>query len=126
MKAELRREARSSGISPPLMGSFAIPGDLTGQGHPAIAIGQNSCEGAEGKLQVFLDGFAPGGALLPPALISGDPVQRDGFLPMFGYAVSGAGDLNGDGHLDLLVGSQHVVGEVFIVLGGDWNFGEAS
>lgn len=83
--------------------SVAAAGDTNGDGFPDLAVGTyGGSAGIVGKGRAFV--FAGGAGGLPDSPLwetAGDQVA--GFL---GEAVAGAGDVNGDGFDDLLVGEQ--------------------
>lgn len=104
----------------------ASVGRLLNQGWPAIAMGGHAlCQGRESILRVYAEGLKLGAVVPPPAIIRGEGRSREGSVSIFGGAVSAAGDVNGDGQLDLVTGAAHIYGEAFLILGGSWNFLEA-
>ncbi len=76
--------------------SVASAGDVDGDGFPELLVGSP----AEGKVYVYAGG--PSGWAEPPATVLAGPAMTS-----FGQAVSGAGDVNGDGYADVVVGNPN-------------------
>jgi hypothetical protein len=109
-------------------GSFSVSGagDVNGDGAADLIVGAYRDDNAparniEGAAYVVF-GKSDGGVIDLPAIAAGDTGQgfkivgRAGDDDAWaGRAVSGAGDINGDGRADLLIGSA--VGEVYLVFG---------
>jgi hypothetical protein len=76
--------------------SIASAGDVDGDGYPELVVGSPS----EDKVYVYAGG--PSGYAEPPATVLAGPS-----MTAFGLAVSGAGDVNGDGYADLVVGNPN-------------------
>ncbi|MBK6425720.1 MAG: FG-GAP repeat protein [Blastocatellia bacterium] len=109
-----------------LMGaSVASAGDLNNDGFADVVVGANAYNAGqsnEGAVFVFLGGAAGVG--------NGGPTSADTFLQsnqidgQLGTSVAGAGDVNGDGYDDLLVGARVMnlgtpqEGGVFLYFGG--------
>jgi len=74
--------------------SVASAGDIDGDGFPELLVGSPS----EDKVYVYAGG--PSGWAEPPATVVTGPA-----MTMFGAAVSSAGDVNGDGYADVVVGN---------------------
>ena len=89
-------------------GSVASAGDVNGDGYSDIIIGAQQFtfdHTGQGQARVYLGGA--GGAETIPAWVNyGENSEHS-----FGNAVSGAGDVNGDGYSDVLVGAYHYTGE---------------
>jgi hypothetical protein len=73
--------------------SIASAGDLDGDGYGDLAVG------SPGEDTVYVYRGGPGGYAEPPSLLLSGPAKSS-----FGAAVSSAGDVNGDGYADLVVG----------------------
>ncbi len=76
--------------------SVAVPGDMDGDGYGEVAVGAPNLSPRAGVYVWFGSSAGPAGA---PLLLTGDRPESQ-----FGYAVAPAGDVNGDGRPDLLVG----------------------
>ncbi len=74
--------------------SIASAGDVDGDGYPELLVGSPS----EDSVYVYAGG--PAGYAEPPATVLVGPS-----LTSFGIAVSAAGDVNGDGYADIVVGN---------------------
>jgi hypothetical protein len=84
--------------------SVASAGDVDGDGFPELLVGSP----AEDKVYVYAGG--PSGWAEPPMTILVQPTQGQDAGPTmtsFGQAVSGAGDVNGDGYADVVVGNPN-------------------
>jgi hypothetical protein len=100
-------------------------GDVNGDGYADVIVGAYRYDGAqgdEGAAFVFLGGSA--------GIPDGDPFSADAQVfsgqggAALGGSVAGAGDVNGDGYADVIVGAewydagQHNEGAAFVLLGG--------
>ena len=90
--------------------AVAIVGDLNGDGFDDLAAGALRASGLLGRVYVYL-GSAAGPSTTP------DVTLRDSDLGSFGAELSGAGDLNGDGYDDLVVGIPTGAGRVDVFRG---------
>ncbi len=95
----------------------AVPiGDVNADGFADIAVGTFRYNNSTGRVYVH-HGSAAGLVEAPAVILDG----RDGIGANFGHAVDGAGDVNGDGYADLVVGAYGVYtysGRVYVYLGG--------
>jgi hypothetical protein len=80
--------------------AVASAGDVNGDGFADVLVGANR-GGATGDAFLYLG--APGGVSASPATIPGPPAGLT--LVNFGYALASAGDVNGDGLADVVIGS---------------------
>jgi hypothetical protein len=99
-------------------------GDVNGDGHADVivgAYGYDSGEAEEGAVFVFLGG-ASGMASGSPATAAAT-LQSNQARAWLGHSVAGAGDVNGDGYDDVIVGAPHYdsgeadEGAAFVFLG---------
>jgi hypothetical protein len=74
-------------------------GDVNGDGYADVAVGCPECWDDEGRVYVY-HGSPDGLSDTPDATLFGSEVEG----ARFGYAVDAAGDVNGDGYGDLIVG----------------------
>ncbi len=85
--------------------SVAGAGDVNGDGYADVVVGSSSSGGMYAHVYVYLGG--PGGLSMPPTM-----------LP-YGYAVASAGDVNGDGFADVVVGASGSTStSAYVYLGG--------
>ena len=85
--------------------SAASAGDVNGDGFADLVVGapgQDAAVSNEGRAFVY-DGAAAGLPTSPSAILDNPAAQAEG---QFGVAVAGAGDVNGDGFADLIVGAH--------------------
>jgi hypothetical protein len=84
-------------------GSVAGVGDVNGDGYDDVVIGAENNDGAgtnAGEVYLFLG--SKFGLKSTPSWSDQGEVAGD----LFGYTVAGAGDVNGDGYFDVLVGAR--------------------
>src|SRR5262245_8214121 len=79
--------------------SFAPAGDVNGDGFPDILAGDPEDSRGAGRVSVFYGG-AKGFGAQPAWTFAGEPGMH------LGRAVAAAGDVNGDGFADILVGAD--------------------
>ncbi len=96
-------------------GASSTVGDFNGDGLADLAVGAPLDFGDFGAVHIFY-GRANGIGPVSEQLLSG----TDGPMPRFGASVAGAGDLNGDGYHDLVVGAPRALGagRVYVYHGG--------
>jgi hypothetical protein len=114
-------QVEGSGQTNTYFGVVSGAGDVNGDGFSDVIVGEGSYDGATadmGKAYVFL-GSATG-------LTTSAPWQMVGAsqaTAYFGYSVSGAGDVNGDGFSDVIVSEAYYdgpavnTGKVYVFLG---------
>ena len=90
--------------------AVATAGDANGDGINDIIIGAPSYNSATGRVYLYYGSTSP--EINADVIMTG---ESTGFY--FGYSVSTAGDFNGDGYSDLLVGSYEM-GRAYIFFGG--------
>lgn len=94
--------AESNQVSANLGSSVATAGDVNGDGYSDVIVGApgyDNGQSDEGRAYVYHGG--PGGmGAMPDAIVGGNQNDAD-----FGYSVSTAGDINGDGYADVIVGA---------------------
>lgn len=88
-------------------------GDMNGDGYADVAVGAFQYNSGTGRVYVFFGGKSVVFSS-PDVILTGE-----WFGSYFGYSVSSAGDVNGDGYADLLVGSSfYPNGRAYVYLGG--------
>ncbi len=105
-----------------LGGSVAGAGDVNGDGYADVIVGAHYYDAGqtdEGAAFVFLgsaSGIADGIPLFAAAQLESDEVSAE-----MGFSVAGAGDVNGDGYADVIVGTPFLgflnPGAAFVFLG---------
>ena len=81
--------------------SLGMAGDANGDGYADVAIGAWGCASNRGMVYVYYGGSSG----LTPGLANWSDAGENAD-DHFGYAVATAGDVDGDGYADLLVGAQ--------------------
>jgi hypothetical protein len=99
--------------------SVAAAGDVNADGYDDVVIGAECYDNGdpcEGRAYLYLGG--PGGLAPTPVWMA----ESDQGVAQFGCSVAGAGDLNGDGYADVVVGAYQFGefgnGRVYAFLGG--------
>ncbi|MFZ5475325.1 MAG: MopE-related protein [Myxococcota bacterium] len=91
-------------------------GDVNGDGFEDLLVGADGVSSSAGAAYVYY-GSATGVASSASVTLSGSSASS-----YFGYAVAGAGDVNGDGYKDVVVGAYgaggSTIGEAYVFHGG--------
>ncbi|HQR38643.1 MAG TPA: FG-GAP-like repeat-containing protein, partial [Blastocatellia bacterium] len=120
--ATLQSDQMGAHFGSPLAGA----GDVNGDGYADIIVGANNYSAGqsyEGAAFVFLGG--PGGIASGTIATAATTLQSDQIDAAMGSAVAGAGDVNGDGYADVIVGALGYDGDgatdegaAFVFVGG--------
>lgn len=88
-------------------------GDVNGDGYSDVVVGAYDSSSSAGSAYVYL-GSMSGIATTPSRTLTGTGTER------FGWAISMAGDVNGDGYTDVAVGApnENGIGHVYVYYGG--------
>ena len=97
--------------------ALSLAGDVNGDGYDDVIVGADGYNSRAGKVYLFL-GSSSG---LSDAPVSWN-VQGENANDYYGYSVSTAGDVNGDGYDDVVVGAQGYIsgantGKVYLYFG---------
>jgi hypothetical protein len=95
--------------------SVASAGDVNGDGYADVIVGAYGVNNSTGSAYVYL-GSATGLAASPAVTLTGP----DGAQGFFGLPVASAGDVNGDGYADVIVGAEtanNFTGRAYVYLG---------
>ncbi len=94
-------------------------GDVNGDGYADLLIGAYGYNSNTGRVYLFLGG--PSGWQLDQGVAGADAIYTgEGSNNYAGTSIAGAGDVNGDGYADMLIGASgydNNTGQVYLVLG---------
>ncbi len=114
--------AKLSGALHDYMGiSNDIVGDVNGDGYEDFIVGAPQTSGTrEGTAYVFAGGTGLTGTLNVSQAHATITATAGGVLDDLGYSVAGAGDMNGDGYDDVVIGAPMIGddGKAYVFLGG--------
>jgi hypothetical protein len=91
-------------------------GDVNGDGFEDVIAGATGFDNSRGKVYLFFGGSTMDN--VPDKTFTGEST-----FSRFGAAISGAGDVNGDGYADIIVGSDQYnsyTGRTYLFLGGNF------
>ena len=115
-------DGEASGLSG---SSVSTAGDMNGDGYTDVIIGAKGYNGNVGRSYVIFGGSKVGSqGLLPLASLNGtNGFKLDGEASsgLSGSSVSTAGDINGDGYTDVIIGANgynNNVGRSYVIFGG--------
>ncbi len=97
--------------------SLSTAGDVNGDGYGDVIIGASTHGGGRGAAYIY-HGSAAGLSATPALTLTGEAGND-----RFGTSVSTAGDVNGDGYADVVIGAEYFTtgwqeGRVYVYLGG--------
>ncbi len=96
--------------------SVSAAGDLNGDGYADLIVGASNYQNGKGRSYIVFGGLEVGGSgvISLSSLTGTNGFKLDGENPgdVSGYPVSSAGDINGDGYSDLIIGAMQYPGGV--------------
>jgi hypothetical protein len=102
--------------------SVASAGDVNGDGYADLIIGADRANGGRGESYVVFGGASFASSMSLGSLTGANGFRLDGIDPYdySGRSVASAGDVNGDGYTDVIVGAHFAGfgGESYVVFGG--------
>jgi hypothetical protein len=97
---------------------FPASGDLNGDGYQDLIVGAPGWRDCKGRVYIFFGG--PNFDTIPDVILNGG---HHNDYEMFGYCVSGSGDINNDGFSDVIIGAIsfgiQYQGRIYIYFGGN-------
>ncbi|WP_262905867.1 beta strand repeat-containing protein [Hymenobacter terricola] len=102
--------------------SVAGAGDVNGDGYSDVIVGASGTSGSQGNAYVYLGSSTGVGTTVATTLSDPAATANDAF----GASVAGAGDVNGDGYADLIVGAPRgsgYQGNAYVYLGSSTGVG---
>ncbi|OUJ76146.1 hypothetical protein BXP70_02415 [Hymenobacter crusticola] len=100
--------------------SLASAGDVNGDGYADVVVGAPGASNLQGRAYLYFGGST--GLSVTPSVTFPDPTTS---YDSFGCSVSSAGDVNGDGYADVIIGANKAIGgngRAYLYLGRSTGF----
>ena len=84
--------------------SVSTAGDVNGDGYTDVIVGASAYSSSTGRAYIYFGGSTTNN--VPDVIMTGEAASN-----FFGISVSTAGDVNGDGYANVIVGASAVAGQ---------------